>query len=451
MNRCLFFLCLLVIMGEAYSRKKRAQDQCVCSNTESCKHPKKDLGINQEIYGFTYESTKVELWSWDTLTTLIVPSSFNPSNRSHYNTKCVAHDKGRKFGFTVDFNLSGSINSTSTDAISWSSLAFKKWEEWNAEVMVVNLLPYFHSDNSSTKEDHMVLVQILHNLKSQMIQAQNITITLACILPWKPPCTEDDETCYFTSHAADVCDVIILNPDSFTDLDGAKCRARATIPFSKLFYSISDYNSHHVANNRIILGVPWHGYDYKCSEAPKNDICTPVLGETCLLSERERLTYGDIVSNFSAHYAKHDFSEMYMAPYFTYNAGAEYHQVWFEDDRSLVAKYRLVKEFQLRGIALMYGDDLSPHTSINILNNDLFMWSWLSHELLLHKSQQSSNGIQCAETVAGAAVGCLLLGTLLGVTFTCLALRNKVRKPKAPFSRDRNGAVEEFVDEDPNL
>lgn len=78
----------------------------------------------------------------------------------------------------MDFNLSGSINSTSSDSLKWVSLTYKKWEEWNPEVMVVNFLPYFHSDNSSTKEDHMALVQILQNLKSQMLQAQNITITV---------------------------------------------------------------------------------------------------------------------------------------------------------------------------------------------------------------------------------------------------------------------------------
>lgn len=66
-------------------------------------------------------------------------------------------------------------------------------------------------------------------------------------------------------------------------------------------------------------------------------------------------------------------------------------------------------------------------------------------------SDKSNPPHHFSDTVAGVAVGCLLLGTLLGVTFTCLALRNRVRKPKAPFARDRNGTVEEFVDEDPNL
>ena len=41
------------------------------------------------------------------------------------------------------------------------------------------------------------------------------------------------------------------------------------------------------------------------------------------------------------------------------------------------------------------------------------------------------------DTVAGIGVGCLLLGTALGVTFSCIAFRrNSFRKRNRPFKLD---------------
>lgn len=63
-------------------------------------------------------------------------------------------------------------------------------------------------------------------------------------------------------------------------------------------------------------------------------------------------------------------------------------------------------------------------------------------EILLHL-------FSVTDTVAGAAIGCLLLGTALGITFTCIALRQCKRSPpKRPFKLDET--VDDFHD-DPGL
>ena len=43
------------------------------------------------------------------------------------------------------------------------------------------------------------------------------------------------------------------------------------------------------------------------------------------------------------------------------------------------------------------------------------------------------------DTVAGVGVGCLLLGTALGVTFSCIAFRRRsLRKRNLPFKLDED-------------
>ena len=44
------------------------------------------------------------------------------------------------------------------------------------------------------------------------------------------------------------------------------------------------------------------------------------------------------------------FDEVAMSPYFTYTREGVRHEVWFEDVRSLREKFRLITEYDLRGV-----------------------------------------------------------------------------------------------------
>ncbi|CAG5117157.1 unnamed protein product, partial [Candidula unifasciata] len=176
---------------------------------------------------------------------------------------CTTHRNGRKFGITVDLSLSEQINETSTESAEWIRSVLSQQQMWHAEFVTLNLLPYFSSGVSSSEQDHVALVKILSHMKENLTALSDI-VKVACIIPWKPPCAEMEPFCDFTSLSTDACDYFVISPDSFTDVDNVKCRARANIPISKLLYGISEYNSHHIPNNRMILGVAWHGYDYTC-------------------------------------------------------------------------------------------------------------------------------------------------------------------------------------------
>lgn len=56
-----------------------------------------------------------------------------------------------------------------------------------------------------------------------------------------------------------------------------------------------------------------------------------------------------------------------------------------------------------------------------------------------------------SDTFAVTAVGCLVLGAILGVIFTYVGLRVRIKKPRNPFQRDMDTDMEAFTDEDPNL
>jgi len=101
---------------------------------------------------------------------------------------------------------------------------------------------------------------------------------------------------------------------------------------------VVEYAITEIPREKIDLGIPNYGYDWK------------------LPFERgvsKAVTIGNVeaVRIAIANGASITFDELAQSPYFRYqdNVDGSTHEVWFEDVRSLQAKFDLIKEFQLRG------------------------------------------------------------------------------------------------------
>jgi len=90
--------------------------------------------------------------------------------------------------------------------------------------------------------------------------------------------------------------------------------------------------------SKIMLGIPNYGYDWPLPFAE---------GETAA----ETITNVEAVQRAIRNNAEIFFDETAQSPYYTYLDGDIEHEVWFEDVRSLQAKFNLIKEFGLRGTA----------------------------------------------------------------------------------------------------
>ena len=97
-------------------------------------------------------------------------------------------------------------------------------------------------------------------------------------------------------------------------------------------YAISE-----IPINKINLGIPNYGYDWP-------------------LPYEKGVTKASTIGNVRAvqlaieHGAVIGFDERAQTPFFNYIENGVDHEVWFEDVRSMQAKFNLVKEFNLRGM-----------------------------------------------------------------------------------------------------
>lgn len=111
--------------------------------------------------------------------------------------------------------------------------------------------------------------------------------------------------------------------------------AMAVAPVNKV-REVIEYAVTEIPPEKISMGVPNYGYDWPLPF---------VRGES------KAKTIGNIEAVQIAvnNNAPILFDEVSQAPYFSYVSNGVTHEVWFEDARSMLAKYRLMDEFGLHG------------------------------------------------------------------------------------------------------
>lgn len=100
---------------------------------------------------------------------------------------------------------------------------------------------------------------------------------------------------------------------------------------------VVEYGITRIPNRKVSLGIPNYGYDW------------PLPYEQGVTRAR---TLGNVeaVQLAIRHGAEIQFDQTAQSPYFRYWQYGVQHEVWFEDVRSYLTKFSLVKEFELRGV-----------------------------------------------------------------------------------------------------
>jgi len=110
----------------------------------------------------------------------------------------------------------------------------------------------------------------------------------------------------------------------------------AVAPIDKV-RAVVDYAITKIPVEKIDLGIPNYGYDW------------PLPYERNVTQART-ISNTEAVQIAVANNVPIQFDETAMSPFFTYESGGVVHEVWFEDVRSLRAKFALVEEYSLRGV-----------------------------------------------------------------------------------------------------
>ncbi len=110
----------------------------------------------------------------------------------------------------------------------------------------------------------------------------------------------------------------------------------AVAPINKV-RQVVEYAVTQIPRNKIDLGIPNYGYDWPLPYV-QGETAATTIGNT------------QAVQIAAANGAQIQFDETAQTPYFNYTSEGIRHEVWFEDVRSMDAKFSLLEEFGLRGM-----------------------------------------------------------------------------------------------------
>lgn len=100
---------------------------------------------------------------------------------------------------------------------------------------------------------------------------------------------------------------------------------------------VMDYAISRVPKNKIMMGIPLYGYDWTLPYVPHGKFARAISSQQAILTAAK---YGVPISYDSAA----------QAPFYRYtDESGKRHEVWFDDARSIQAKFNLVKSLGIRG------------------------------------------------------------------------------------------------------
>jgi spore germination protein YaaH len=105
--------------------------------------------------------------------------------------------------------------------------------------------------------------------------------------------------------------------------------------------SVTTYLAAGVASGKLLLGLPWYGFDWPVVSSARNAATTASAASPAYsVLEPKGQLYGK------------QFDATSKSPWFSYQSGTQWHQVWYDDSLSLAYKYGLVNAKNLGGIGI---------------------------------------------------------------------------------------------------
>ena len=182
-------------------------------------------------------------------------------------------------------------------------------------------------------EDAEAFFGFIQNMKNRLEPAGYlVTVALA------PKTSAEQPGLLYEAHDYDrigqIADLVLLMTYEWGYLFGPPM---ATGPISSI-RQVLEYGVTAIAPDRILMGIPNYAYDWPLPF---------IRGQT----QAEALSNLEAIERAASFNVTIEFDEQAQAPYYYYTAENRVpHVVWFDDARSMDAKFRLVNEFGLAGV-----------------------------------------------------------------------------------------------------
>merc|ERR1711907_14275 len=166
---------------------------------------------------------------------------------------------------------------------------------------------------------------------------------------------------YDVKGLADASDRLFLMAYDMQSQIFGRCVAQANSPYQLIKQGLQAHLNLGIDPGKLVLGLPWYGYNYPCANSKASDDTDVCImpedqwrGINCSDAVGEQNGFTDIMTMLSTkqNVTEVRWDDNMLSPYFNIRVNGMLHQVWYEDPRSLAAKYALANEFGIAGVGV---------------------------------------------------------------------------------------------------
>uniref|UniRef100_A0A8D2JGZ7 Di-N-acetylchitobiase n=1 Tax=Varanus komodoensis TaxID=61221 RepID=A0A8D2JGZ7_VARKO len=295
-----------------------------------------------EILVFDVGGKTWKFYNWTQITTVATFGKYDPE------LMCYAHSKGSRVVLKGEVSVKAIVDPAVRAA----------WINQKVELAKTQYMDGINIDieqevNKFSAEYYALTALVKETTEAfhKEIPGSQVTFDVA----WSPECI--DGRCYNYTGIADSCDfVFVMSYDEQSQV-WSECIARANAPYNQTLAGYDNYIRLGINPKKLVMGVPWYGYDYTCLDLSKDHVCsiskTPFRGAPCSDAAGRQVPYKKIMNQENSSLSGILWDEEQKAPFLEYkDSHGAFHQVWFDDPRSISLKAAYAKDRALRGVEL---------------------------------------------------------------------------------------------------
>nr|XP_046247613.1 di-N-acetylchitobiase [Scatophagus argus] len=338
---------------------------CPCERPELCRQIRQQRDF--EVFVFDVGGKTWKSYNWSMVTTVAAFGKYDP------DLMCYAHSKGARVVLKGDVPLSYVVDQQNrtawiTEKVNLAKTQFMDGINIDIEQAVEEGSPEYHALTNLVRET----TEAFH----REIPGSQVSFDVA----WSPKCI--DKRCYDYVAIAESCDLLfVMSYDEQSQITG-DCIAMANAPLSQTLNAYDQYLNLNIDPKKLVMGLPWYGYDYPCLNLSQEGICSiakvPFRGAPCSDAAGKQKTYKWIMQQVNISMSGRLWDNKQQAPYFSYkDPKGQIHQVWYDDPQSICPKADYVKTKGLRGIGMWNGNILDYSDEAVAREQTTLMWNAL--------------------------------------------------------------------------
>ena len=347
---------------------------CPCSSSKLCSIVTKNYDKELVVFD-SVDSDRWKNYNWTEISNVVLFSSL----QNYSSIYCFAHQHSVRVTALVSvrpelFPKINNIHFRQTVVNNWVSLV----QDYHLDGINIDIEgPAFTDDvvqgiTSLTKEAYVALKK----LNSSYLVTWDVPYS-----PFLAGCISG--YCYDWASISNYSDYLIaMNYDATVDILFASANSPINLIKEGYTQYIEELN---ISPNKFVMAIPWYGYNYTCSRFYNH------TGDNlCIIADasQSQVDLSAIIKLFDENIGGLKWDDKSKSPYFVIKISGLYHEIWFDNIKSLEIKFDLALSFGLKGLGMWRADALDYNSkNMNVSKFNSALWNSINYYVSLMKNK----------------------------------------------------------------